>query len=811
MADFNPVQEEQLNTEQKQKQQLKDSILSICEPMCFNILKEKPKDIAFFMINWLQNKYNYSSSLLRNEEKKELQKLKEDIEIFHEMEEHFYFVEQQSKTKKDLKISEKKSKSGPKLKPRLPPDEFIQSDDEEYNNPDEIDPRLDDPDYLESNIKMERRIGTSEIFNNNYMDFKYKKNEKSSELFEFIRINLMKSPLFSELSLDILKKCIDAMEEKNYGPMAEVIKQGDFNDYFYIITEGELECKMGFTIVTREGNRKKVEKFDPKLVKVYYPGDYFGELHLLYHMPVRGTVKSITNSKIFILNRNIYKQILNKSFKDRREKRIMLFRNCPILQTLDDEEYEKLVQISKEAIYQKNETIINENEYINTLMILEEGNCIGTKIIEEGKAAKKTKDYKEGNSFGEEALLKPEKSLESIIASSDVVRFICIDRYTFKNIFGSLEQMLMRNLDLYIKYFPPLPEIVEEVKPHTKLDEETVNLENMNNQIQSQNTAQLENIMDKNSKQENQIPGENNNNIDNVNNINNNENKTIEEMAQKFNNEKEEMKQLYEQNIKLLTDKINDLENQLKVKNDNQMNNNININNNINNEVKNSSNDNNNNMNLNIEDDNNNIINFNYKGDTNKVTYVNEENIKNMNKDINENEQNQINNIKNLNEKINNNEINNQKNIIKNTNKYSNNQKVKDIITYNDNNINNLFNDNNNETSNNVNNFTDNINMIDMNNNNNNDDINNIENKKSMNNSVDQEVLERFKNPLQEELIENMQQNNNEEFLQNKLVFEEEITKQGDEGNNIINNNDFRIIEEDKKIHHSADNSRFDD
>jgi hypothetical protein len=63
------------------------------------------------------------------------------------------------------------------------------------------------------------------------------------------------------------------MTEVNYKAMNDVVKQGDYSDNFYIVLDGELECRMGFTIIKKEGNRTKVEKFDPKLVKVYYPGD----------------------------------------------------------------------------------------------------------------------------------------------------------------------------------------------------------------------------------------------------------------------------------------------------------------------------------------------------------------------------------------------------------------------------------------------------------------------------------------------------------------------------------------------------------
>ena len=168
-------------------------------------------------------------------------------------------------------------------------------------------------------------------------------------------------------------------------------------------------------------------------------------------------------------------------------------------------------------------------------MILEEGNCIGTKIIEEGKIPEKTKDYKEGEIFCENALLKSEKSKESIIANSDVVRFICIDRYSFKNIFGSLEQILMRNMDLYNQYFPPLPEIIEEIKPvaQPEFGGENINPDNNLNNIVPQNLNNINNIEDQNLIKKV--------NIVNKNNIN------IDEIEQKYNKEKEDMKKEYEE------------------------------------------------------------------------------------------------------------------------------------------------------------------------------------------------------------------------------------------------------------------------
>ena len=539
-----PINEEEQNNEELKKiEELKEILQNICEKLCLDTLESKPKDIPIHMINFLQKKFGYSSSGLQYEEKKELEKLRDDVEIFRDMDEHTYYIEQQQKLlKKDAKASEKKSKAPPKPKPRLPPDEVIVSDDEDYNNPEEIDENLDNPDFIQKcNLTNKRIAVTENCLSEQDEQSQIKTYKKNIELIEFIRINLMKSPLFSELPLGVLRQCIDAMEEKNIPAATDVIKQGQIGDIFYFIVEGELECKMQFIKVTKEGNRKKVEKFEPKLVKIYGPGDYFGELSLLYHSPRRGTIKTSTDVKAYILSRTAYKKILMKSINDKVVKKINMFKKVPIFETLTDEEFDKLEEISKEAIYYKGETVIKENEYSNALFIIDKGKCIATHTDENGKVPTKTRDYKEGDILGERALLKAEKRPENIIVESDVVKFICIDRFNFKNNLGSLEPILMRNMELYNSYFPP---IVEE-KPEEKEENEKNKDEKEQNKNANQNQPQNES-------------GKNNNNQINK--------AYIEEIIKKTKNEENEKtkKIMMEKNeeIEQLKKQLNELQNQ---------------------------------------------------------------------------------------------------------------------------------------------------------------------------------------------------------------------------------------------------------
>ena len=528
--------EENTNLEDQKSKELKDFLTNVCDSLCLSAIESKPKDICIHMINYLKNKYGYSSSGLKFDEKKELEKLRSEVVIFKDMDEHAYYLELQKQVKKDTKVSEKKSKIPPKPKPRLPPDENIISEDEDYNNKDEIDENLDNIEYIQKcNLNNKRVAVTENTLSEQDEQSQIKMYKKNSELYEVMRINLMKSPIFSELSQDVLRQCIDAMEEKNIAGAIDVVKQGQISDCFYYIQEGELECKMQFIKVTQEGNRKKVEKFEPKLVKIYGPRDYFGELSLLYHNRSRGTIKTITEVKAYILKRTTYKKILKNANNERNTKKINIFKKTQILSTLNDDEYEKIQQISKEAVYYKGETIFKENEFCNTMLIVEKGKCIGTQTLEDGKLPEKIRDYREGDVIGETSLLKAEKIKENIVVDTDIVKFICLDRFNFRKNFGSLEPMLMRNMELYYSYFPP---IIEE-----KPEEKNENKEEKEKEKEKQNE----------SKKLNESPS--------TNNVNMSMEQMIKKIKDEVNEEKKKMEMKKNEEIEKLKKQIAELQN----------------------------------------------------------------------------------------------------------------------------------------------------------------------------------------------------------------------------------------------------------
>ena len=80
---------------------------------------------------------------------------------------------------------------------------------------------------------------------------------------------------------------------------------------------------------------------------------------------------------------------------------------------------------------------------------LEEGKCEATKTLEPGKPDTVIKEYSVGDYFGERALIKGEPRACNIIAVSDTVKVISLDRISFKRLLGPIEELLKRNIDKY--------------------------------------------------------------------------------------------------------------------------------------------------------------------------------------------------------------------------------------------------------------------------------------------------------------------------------------------------------------------------
>ena len=680
----------ELDPEQKQ---IKQKIFPYLKALAYELVLNQPQQIEKYMIDFLCKQGNYTTSGLTKDETKELELLRVTVKHYRDLEKHSLVNSQKElDIKKDVSVNSDNSYSEE--------NDDVMDDKEEEEIKNKL---INIKKSQENQNSMRARISVSaEAYGlyNKKRDFVPKVIPKNEDQMNRIKGKIISSFIFSSLDKKDLEVVINAMEEKRYKINENVITQGEDGDCLYIVETGLLKCYKTF----KPGD-------PPKFLKNYESGDSFGELALLYNCPRAATIVcSSEESIIWSLDRETFNNIVKDAAQKKREKYENFLKNVDILSTIDSYELGQICDSLKDGVYKKDDYIIKEGELGDVFYIIEEGHCNATKTFEPGKPETVINTLKEGDYFGERALIRGEPRYANIIVSSETAKVISLDRRSFNRLLGPIMDILKRNIDKYQTY--------------------------ANN---NDKNASSSNYMSKSTTNSNI-----NSNIASKNNLN-----SLNNIITSDNNDK----------INLIDNSVND-NNPINIPN-NDLNNKTNVdNNNDENQTNYANIDVNKNLNEIISSDNNNINTTNIENNNNENQTNNDTDVnKNMNH-INISENNDINNNTNIENNNNENPANNDIEINKNLN---------DIITSN-NNINENTNEkiedntNNNEKNENEENqiiINEENKDIDDNQNNNNENNNN-ENLDNTNNN--KEENENNKLPS---LMDALTSNNNVENIVN--------------------------------------------
>lgn len=115
--------------------------------------------------------------------------------------------------------------------------------------------------------------------------------------------------MFSALDDEEFQTVIDAIEEVQGKEGDAIIKEGDEGNCMYILESGSLDC----TKVFKAGDA-------PTHLKVYQPGEAFGELALLYNVPRAATITAKSPYVIWKLDRDTFNHIVKDAAAKKRQK-----------------------------------------------------------------------------------------------------------------------------------------------------------------------------------------------------------------------------------------------------------------------------------------------------------------------------------------------------------------------------------------------------------------------------------------------------------------------------------------------------------
>jgi len=150
------------------------------------------------------------------------------------------------------------------------------------------------------------------------------------------------------------------MKECTYSNGDMVIRQGDDGDVLYIVDEGQLEC----TRVMKKGEQ-------PTFLKMYGPGEAFGELALLYNAPRAANIEAKSNSVLFALDRATFNHVVKDAAVRKRNRYEKFLSQIEILSTMDAYERSQIADVIKSKKFTKGEYVIHEGGKGDTFYFIE--------------------------------------------------------------------------------------------------------------------------------------------------------------------------------------------------------------------------------------------------------------------------------------------------------------------------------------------------------------------------------------------------------------------------------------------------------
>ncbi|KAG6577912.1 AGC/PKA protein kinase [Phytophthora cinnamomi] len=240
-----------------------------------------------------------------------------------------------------------------------------------------------------------------------------------------LRGNVIFSCMQTE-QLQSLAKCMSVQVVK---AGETVITEGEIGDKFYVVRSGRFDVMAsdGHTI-----NRLAV-------------GSTFGELGLIYRAKRTATVVSDPKvpGSLFALPGKYFRYVAAQRSLETYQSSLDALKKVKLLSSLTAEQLEVVAASVYSLQYQPGDTIVHKGEPGRVMYMIQAGTVVCTDIGSATAAIAKV-ELREGDYFGERALLSAEPRSATVVAQTDA-RVIALDQTTFTSLLGPLQQVLDYN------------------------------------------------------------------------------------------------------------------------------------------------------------------------------------------------------------------------------------------------------------------------------------------------------------------------------------------------------------------------------
>lgn len=253
---------------------------------------------------------------------------------------------------------------------------------------------------------------------------------KSDAVKRLILSAVQDNVLFMNLDYEHKLQIVKEMYRTEIKKGVSAIEQGALGDNLYVVQEGSFDIFV---------NGKKVA--------IRGAGTCFGELALMYNSRRAATVTASRDSVVWVIDRFTFRRIVTNLSEKKFGQYVDFLKKVELLVPLADYERQKVAEALEEVSYPANTTIFTQGAVGDAMYIVYSGEVTATKKndkLGEHVVAR----LREGDCFGERALLKKEPRAATITSTS-AVQLLKLDSNAFTLLLGPLEDILMNKVASY--------------------------------------------------------------------------------------------------------------------------------------------------------------------------------------------------------------------------------------------------------------------------------------------------------------------------------------------------------------------------
>lgn len=239
---------------------------------------------------------------------------------------------------------------------------------------------------------------------------------------EAVKTNL----LFADMPPDDTAKIVDRMHCERVKKGQDIIVQGDLGNKFYVIDTGEFAVIVDGKEVARLGSRK-----------------CFGELALLYNAPRNATIRCIEDSKVWVVERAVFRGMVREMYVEADDQRIERLQQIEVFSSMDRSQLELICDVAHTGEYKAGVDIVKEGEKGDRFYVIMSGEAEWVRVAKDKGLI--TEGY-----FGELALMSKSLTRYATVRTLTPCRTLELDQKDFVELMGPLGSVLKKRAKSYL-------------------------------------------------------------------------------------------------------------------------------------------------------------------------------------------------------------------------------------------------------------------------------------------------------------------------------------------------------------------------